>query len=114
MLSHAGASPAAQSIRPSHEGREGDSETPHTVEAAIRLAHGILTAAGVALSSSKVTRLSRDYMTARPPVSFRAYVVRNARGNVASLPLPVARHGVEWLDPTGDTAVRNVMGGGRG
>lgn len=86
----------------------GGDVRPQSTEEAVRLAHTILSDAGVNLPPSKIARLCRDYLRVVPPISFRAYLVRNARPSVASLPRPTNRHGVEWLDPTGDTATANV------
>lgn len=98
--------------RSNHEDRGRGEVRPETAEQANREAHRILAAAGVRLSPSKVTRLCRDYLAANPPCTFRTYLARNAAPAVASAPLPPRRHGVEWVDPTGNTAVRNVMAGG--
>lgn len=94
--------------RSHHEDRAGGEARPETTEAAIRTAHELLAAAGVTLSASKVTRLCRDFLRADPPCTFRTYLSRNAAPAVASLALPSRRHGLEWVDPTGNTAVHNV------
>ena len=81
---------------------------PGNAEAAVRMAHSILAAAGVQLSPSKVNRLARDFVRTDPPCTFRAYLSRNVAA-VRSLPLLPARRGaVEWVDVTGETASHNV------
>lgn len=94
--------------RSHHEDRAEGEARPETTEQAVRLAHELLAAAGVTLSASKVTRLCRDFLRAEPPCTFRTYLSRNAAPAVASLPLPPRRRGLEWVDPTGETAARNV------
>ncbi|MFF5323943.1 hypothetical protein ACFY2Y_09465 [Janibacter hoylei] len=94
--------------RLNHESRTEGEDRPETAEQAVRLAHELLGRAGVTLSPSKVSRLARDYIAARPPCTFRTYIARNAAPAVATLPLPSRRHGLEWVDPTGETATRNV------
>ncbi|WP_433956007.1 hypothetical protein [Janibacter indicus] len=94
--------------RLNHESRIKGEDRPQTVEQAVRVAHELLTAVGVTLSPSKVTRLCRDFLRTNPPCTFRTYLARNAAPAVASLPLAPSRHGLEWVDPTGETATRNV------
>lgn len=95
-------------IRQRDEGREQGEVRPETVEQAVRQAHTILAGAGVGLAPSKIARLSRDYLQSQPPCSFRSYLIRNAAPSLTSLLLPVSRHGLQWVDPTGETAARNV------
>lgn len=98
------------SNRPNHEGRNEDEVRPQTVEQAIRDAHGILAGAGVRLSPSKVARLARDFIRKAPPLSFATYLTRNTGTSLGSIPYaPGNRHRIMWADPTGDTAVQNVM-----
>jgi len=98
-----------ESIRSKYEDRDKGEVRPESVEQAIRLAHDLLRSVGASVAPSKVTRLCRDYMTADPTGSFRSYVIRNVRAQVISLPLPSTRgHGIEWADPTGETACHNV------
>lgn len=59
-------------------------------------AHGIIAGAGVDVSPSKVSRLAR------------AYIIRATRSTARSLPAGARGHGIEWVDPTGETAARNV------
>lgn len=91
-----------------HESRTEGEDRPETTEQAVRAAHELLTAVGVTLSPSKITRLCRDFPHTDPPCTFRTYLARNAAPAVASLPLAPSRHGLEWVDPTGETATRNV------
>lgn len=88
-------------------GAEGE-DRPSTTEHAIRQAHVILAEAGAHIGPSKVAKLSRDYVAAGSPGSFRAYIVRNVKGTARSLPLAPRGHGIEWVDPTGNTASSNV------
>lgn len=71
-------------------------------------AHGIIAGAGVDVSPSKVSRLARAYVTAGSHGSFRAYIIRATRSTARSLPAGARGHGIEWVDPTGETAARNV------
>lgn len=96
--------------RSKHEDRTEGEVRPQTVEQAIRDAHGILASAGVRLGVSKVTRLARDFIRLQPPVTFATYLARNTASSVDAISTrPNNRHGIEWADPTGETAVRNVM-----
>lgn len=94
--------------RSHHEDRAQGEARPQTTEQAVRIAHELLTAAGVTLSPSKVSKLCRDFLRADPPCTFRTYLSRNAAPAVASLALPSRRHGLEWVDPTGNTAASNA------
>lgn len=105
-------SPTTAHDREKHEARGWGEVRPGNVEAAVRMAHSILAAAGVQLSPSKVNRLARDFVRTDPPCTFRTYLSRNVAA-VRSLPaLPARRGAVEWLDPTGETAVHNVLRAG--
>lgn len=93
----------------SHEDRTEGEVRPCTAQEAVRQAHSILSGAGVTLAPSKVSRLARDFLRADPPCTFRSYMIRNAGASVGSLIAPgVRHHGIEWADPTGETAARNV------
>lgn len=96
--------------RSKHEGRTEGEVRPQTVEQAIRDAHGILAGAGVRLGVSKVTRLARDFIRLQPQVTFATYLAQNTASSVAAISTRSNnRHGIEWADPTGETAVHNVM-----
>lgn len=86
---------------PDTAGAEGEVR-PKTTEQAIRTAHELLTAAGVTLSPSKVSKLCRSYVTAAPHMPFRVYLANNLRSE------PLARRLLIGSDPTGNAAVHNV------
>lgn len=88
-------------------GAKGE-DCPRTAEAAIRQAHALLADAGAKVGPAKIAKLSRDYVAAGSPGSFRAYIVRNVKGTARSLQLAPRGHGIEWVDPTGNTASSNV------
>lgn len=94
--------------RLNHESRTEGEDCPRTTEAAIRQAHAILAEAGAHIGPSKMAKLSRDYVAAGSPGSFRAYIVRNTKNTARSLPLAPRGHGVEWVDTTGETAADNA------
>lgn len=107
-----GAAGGVVTIRSQHEDRDRGEVRPVTVEQAVRAAQEILSGAGASLSPSKVARLCRDFLRVDPPSTFRAFLIRNAGPAVSSLPRPSNRHGLEWVDNTGNTAVNNVMQAG--
>lgn len=83
---------------------------PETVEAAIREAHRILSDNGATLAKTKVARLARDFVRAKPPCSFASYIIRNAAQDLGSAsPHKGARTATQWQDPTGEQAVALVM-----
>lgn len=94
--------------RLNHESRTEGEDRPETAEQAVRLANELLASVGVKLSPSKVSTLCRGFLRTNPPCTFRDYLARNAAPAVATLPMPPRRHGLEWVDPTGETATRNV------
>lgn len=70
---------------------DSQADRPETVEAAIRAAHDFIAAAGLNLRPRKVTRLVRAYLATRAAQqSFGAWLIA-------------------YADPTGETAVRNVL-----
>lgn len=75
---------------------------PETTEHAIRLAHQLLTSAGVTLGASKVAKLCRSYVTAAPHMPLRVYLANNLRSE------PLARRLLVGSDPTGNVAANNV------
>lgn len=85
-----------------HEDRAKGEVRPKTVEQAVRVAHELLTAAGVTLSPSKVSRLCRSYVTAAPRMPFRVFLANNLRSE------PLARRLLVGTDPTGNAAAWNV------
>lgn len=94
------------------------STTTATPEMLIRGAHALLDAAGVHRSATWVTRTVRAYL--RSPAAglpfgqvLAAELQLNARQQAAMAARGDLRYVLEYSDPTGETAVRNVMAGSR-
>ena len=98
-------------IRRNHE-RRGD-----TAEMLIREAQQILYAAGVHRSASWVARTVRQYVShvSGKGFPFGVYLVNrvqlNAEQRLAIRSRPDLAYVLDYADPTGETAVRNVMKG---
>lgn len=101
-------------IRSCHEDRDQGQSVP-TVEQLIRETHAAIERAGVRLSPSKVTRTCRDYLNL---VSGKGIGFGDFLANVVSLDAAERRvfdevyYRLTHADPTGETAVRNVIRGG--
>jgi len=103
--------PVAPSIRREHESRGGGSATP---ESLTRDAHRLLDACGVARSPKWVQRVVRDYCSASASgLPFGMYLTNrvelNAQQRQAILDRSDLRYLLEYADPTGETATRNVL-----
>ena len=91
--------------------------TPTTPETLAREAFSVLAGCGIAVSRSKVSRIVRDYMrnVAGNGYPFEAYLVNALRLSVerraALTNHPDWARVISYADPTGETAVRNVLGG---
>jgi hypothetical protein len=81
---------AAATAAPIHS-RAGQTDS---VEALIRRAHAALNAAGLRLSSAKVSYAARRYLAERGTHDFEAWFLT-------------------YADPTGETAVRKIMAASR-
>lgn len=82
-----------------------------TVESLIRHAHTQLEAAGATVSPSKVSRLVRAYVVRHGVDSGRRMVNRFI--DSAASDYEFGAWCLSYADPTGDTAVRNLMAGNR-
>jgi len=115
LSAYAGASPA-ETIRPNHEGRDQRPDAP-AVETLIRETHAAIERTGVRLSPSMVVRLCRDYvnLVAGKGVPFGAYLANAVLLNASQRrAFDAVYYRLTYADPTGESAVRNVMcGGGR-
>lgn len=70
------------------------------------------------ISTGELPAIRFGHRTVRIPVDavsafVNAHTIPTVRRDWSS-PVPPARNGVEWLDPTGDAAMHNVMAGGLG
>ncbi len=115
LLLRGGAEPpggtVAPSIRREHESRGSGSATP---ESLTRDAHRLLDACGIARSPKWVQRVVRDYCSASASgLPFGMYLANrvelNAQQRQAILDRSDLRYLLEYADPTGETAVRNVL-----
>ena len=89
-----------------------------SAETLVRHAHKLLADSGVAMSPSRVSRLVRDYKrrVETNGFGFEAFLVNTAlltadQRRRALLNPDIARV-VSYADPTGETAVNNVVRGG--
>lgn len=106
--------PASEvSIRRFHERRDSDSATP---EQLFREAGRLLAACGVAQSGAWILRTVRDYSSSRAASSgfpFGAYLMTRVQLNAEQRRTILANsdlaYVLEYADPTGETAVRNVI-----
>lgn len=102
----------ATSIRREHESRDQGSVTP---ESLLRDAMGMLDRCGVSRSPKWVQRIVREYTAtaARVGFPFGPYLLNrvqlNAEQRRAILAKSDLRYLLEYADPTGEQAVRNVM-----
>ena len=107
---------ATLSIRREHESRDSESATPEDL---LRDAMRLLERCGIARSPKWVQRIVRDYTSsiAGTGFPFGAYLLNrvemNAEQRRAAMNDPELACLLEYADPTGETAVRNVLGGGR-
>ncbi len=104
----------AAPIRSNHEDRGQGRSTP-SVETLLRETHAMLGNTSVRMSPSKRVRLCRDYVNLVAPkgVPFGRYlanaVVLNAED---ARQFDALYYRLSYADITGETAVRNVLGGG--
>lgn len=103
---------AAPSIRRFHERRDSESATPETL---IRDADRLLGACGIERAGSWILRTVRDY-TSRIGATgypFGAYLLNRVELNSEQRRVALANSELasflNYADPTGETAVRNVM-----
>lgn len=105
---------AALSIRRSTSAEAGDQSRP---EALARDAGRLLAACGVHRSRAWISRIVRDYASsiAGTGFPFGAYLLNrvemNAEQRRAAMNDPEVAYLLEYADPTGETAVRNVLRG---
>lgn len=95
-------------IRRNHERRTQDTES------LIRDAHLFMAACGISRGNSWVTRVVRDYLQASlAAMPFGIYLAArldlNARQRRSLAERADMRYLLSYADPTGETAVRNVM-----
>lgn len=111
---------AVLSIRREDESRGSGSATPEDL---LRDAMRLLERCGIARSPKWVQRVIRDYASSIAGIGFPfgAYLLNrvemNAEQRLAALSDPEVAYLLEYADPTGETAVRNVLRGaghGRG
>jgi len=107
---------AILNIRRNHVRRDSESVAPETLT---RDAHRLLAACGVERGANWVARTVRDYSSsiAGAGFPFGAYLLNrvqmNAEQRRSALNDPEVAYLLEYADPTGETAVRNVMRTGR-
>lgn len=104
----------APRIRPLHEGR-GQKPGAPTVESLIRDTSAVLERIGVSMAPSKVIRLCRDYINivANKDIAFVDYLANAVTLNASQRrAFDEEYYRLTHADPTGETAVRNVMRGG--
>ena len=104
---------ATLSIRRFHERRDSESATPETL---IRDADRLLAACGVERAGSWILRTVRDYTShVGDAFPFGAYLLNRVELNAEQRRVALANSELACLlnyaDPTGETAVRNVMKG---
>jgi len=102
---------ATLSIRRVHERRDSESATPETLT---RDAHRLLAACGVERAASWVKRTVRDYTShVGDAFPFGAYLLNRVELNSEQRRVALANSELasflNYADPTGETAVRNVM-----
>ena len=102
---------ATLSIRRVHERRDSESVTPETLN---RDAHRLLAACGVERAASWVKRTVRDYLSGiSAGYPFGAYLMNRVELNAEQRRMALTNSELACLlnyaDPTGETAVRNVM-----
>jgi len=103
---------AVLSIRREHESRDAESATP---ESLLRDAMHLLQRCGIARSPKWVQRVIRDYSStiAGTGFPFGAYLLNrvelNAEQRRAALNDPEVAYLLEYADPVGEQAVRNVI-----
>jgi hypothetical protein len=96
---------------------ERRSITPTTPETLARKAYSVLAGCGIAASRSKVSRIVRDYMrhVAGNGQPFGAYLVTalhlSAERRAALTTHPDWSRVIDYADPVGEQAVRNVLRG---
>ena len=106
---------AVLSIRRNHVRRDSESAAP---EILTRDAHRLLAACGVERGANWVARTVRDYSSsiAGTGFPFGAYLLNrvelNAEQRRAALNDPEVAYLLEYADPTGEAAARNVLRGG--
>lgn len=101
----------APSIRRFHERRDEQSVTPETL---LRDASRLLEACGIVRSGAWMNRTVRDYMSARVEgLPFGTFLAARVEMNAHQRRILAERADLRYLltyaDPTGETAVRNVM-----
>lgn len=105
--------------RRAHTATPGGTTSPGRHEQAVRAAHKALSTCGVIISPARVNRILRGFekRARRDGISFHEFLCGEAdltplqRHRLAGNPdLALA---ISYADPTGETAVNNVMRGGR-
>lgn len=108
---------ATLSKRPEHESRNSESATPETL---IRDAHRLLAACGVERGPKWVSSTVRQYLhrVSGNGFPFGAYLLNqvelNAEQRRAVLTHSELRYLLDYRDPTGEEAIRNVRGAQKG
>ena len=103
----------APTIRPYHEGRDQKTGVP-TVETLIRQTSAVLERIGVSMAPSKVIRLCRDYANIVAPknIAFVDYLANSvALDDQKRRAFDEEFYRLTYADPTGESAVRNVLRG---
>lgn len=107
--------PAGQ--RPVTQAAPAGTTNSGSTEELVRATHGVLDHYGVGISPSKVSRLVRTYQrtVAGNGVEFGDWIANNVLLLAAQRHLVAdeLRRVISYADPTGETAVRNVLAGGR-
>lgn len=100
--------------RPEHESRDSKSATPETL---IRDAHRLLAACGIERGPAWVSSTVRQYLhrVVANGFPFGVYLLNqvelNAEQRRVALADPELAYLLDYRDPTGETAVRNVLRG---
>lgn len=105
---------ATLSKRPEHESRDSGTATPETL---IRDAHRLLAACGIERGPAWVSSTVRQYLhrVSANGFPFGAYLLNqvelNSEQRRVALANPEMASFLNYADPTGETAVRNVLRG---
>lgn len=105
-----------ESIRSSYEDRDQYRGAP-SVESLIRETHALLNHTAMRLSPSKVVRLCRDYVrkVADKGVPFGTFLANAVTLDASQRrAFDVVYYRLSYADPTGESAVRNVVNAGGG
>ncbi len=90
--------------------------TGSQIQLVLRAAHAALAASGIDVGPSKVTKVVRRFSHAlkRSGLTFHEFLTDQANHRRLILIDPELARVIAYADPTGETAVRNVIRGGAG